>query len=70
MNGERLAGIYLQITGKINQAWGGMIGDPLRVAAARRDEIMGKVQQACAIEQVESARQLRDFQHLHRNWHF
>lgn len=70
MNGQRFAGICLQLAGRLNQAWGELSGDPLRVAAGRRAQIIGKAQQVGAIEQEAAARQLRDFQEHHRNWHF
>lgn len=70
MNGERFAGIRLQFAGRMNQAWGELTGDWLRAAAGRRDQIVGKAQQASAIAQEAAARQLRDFRHDNRNWYF
>lgn len=70
MNVKRFAGIGRQMAGWLNQAWGELSGDPLRVAAGRRAQIAGKAQQVSAIEQEAAARQLRDFQEHHRNWHF
>ena len=70
MNGERFAGFCLQLAGRVNQAWGELTGDWLRETAGRRDQIIGKAKQAGAIAQEAAARQLRDFQHHHRNWHF
>jgi uncharacterized protein YjbJ (UPF0337 family) len=70
MNGERFAGICLQLAGRMNQSWGELTGDQLRVTAARRDQITGKAQQASGIVQEAAARQMRDFQHQNRNWYF
>lgn len=69
MNGKRLAGVWLQLAGAIKQAWGDLTADPLRANAGRRQQINGKLQQVRGFEQEESARQLRDFQHHHRNWY-
>ena len=70
MNEERFAGIRRQLAGMLSQAWGELTGDPLRVAAAIRDQDIGKAQQASGIVQEAAARQLRDFQHQNRNWYF
>lgn len=70
MNGERFEGICLQLAGKMNEAWGDLTGDWLRATAGRRDQIVGKARQASGIEQEQAARQLKDFQHTNRNWHF
>lgn len=70
MNGERFAGICLQFAGRMNQALGDLTGDWLRATAGRRDQIIGKAQQASGMAQEAAARQLRDFQHRNRNWYF
>ncbi len=70
MNGERFAGVCRQIAGRMNETWGELTGDPLRVAAGRRAQIVGKAQQRRGIANEESARQLRDFLHRNRNWRF
>lgn len=70
MNGERFTGICRQLAGSLNQVWGELSGDTLRVAAARRDQTIGKAQQANGIAQEAAVRQLRDFQHRNRNWYF
>ena len=69
MNGERFAGICRQFAGTMNETWGELTGDPLRVAAGRRAQIFGKVQQRSGIAREESRRQLRDFLHRNRNWY-
>lgn len=70
MSKERLAGIRLQLAGKMNEIWGELTGDSLRSADGRRDQVIGKAQQAGAIEQEQAARQLAEFHHEHRNWFF
>lgn len=70
MNGERFRGIWRQLAGMMNQAWGELTDDPQRVAAARRDQTIGKAQQENGVAQEAAARQLRDFQHHNRNWYF
>mgnify|MGYP001592738309 CR=1 FL=1 len=70
MNGERFAGICLQLTGRVNETWGELTGDPLRTAAGRRAQMFGKAQQRSGIAKEESARQLSDFLTRNRDWYF
>jgi uncharacterized protein YjbJ (UPF0337 family) len=70
MNRERVTGICLQWAGKLNQAWGELSGDARRVSVGRREQLIGEIWQASAVEEEAAARQLRDFQHHNRNWHF
>lgn len=69
MNKERFAGMCLQLAGTVKQAWGELTGDPRRVSAGKREQVIGKARQASGSELEESARQLKDFRHQHRNWH-
>lgn len=70
MQKERLAGIWLQLTGRLNEAWGEWTGDSRRSADGRRDQVIGKARQAGVIEEEQAARQLAEFRHHHRNWFF
>lgn len=70
MNWDQLTGICLQLAGRMNQAWGEASGDPSRDAAGRRAQIVGKARQVSGIEHEQAARQLKDFRHHNRNWHF
>lgn len=68
MQKEQLAGIRLQLAGKMNEIWGDWTGDSLRSADGRRDQVIGKAQQAGAMAQEQAAQQLAEFRHHHRNW--
>ncbi len=70
MNTEQFAGICRQFAGRLNEVWGELTGDSLRAATGRRDQIVGKARQLSAIVNEQSARQLREFLHYHRNWYF
>ena len=70
MNGEQFAGVCRQFVGRMNETWGDLSGDPLRTAAGRRAQIFGKAQERSGIAKEDSARQLREFLHRNRNWHF
>ena len=70
MSKERFAGIFLELSGWIVEAWGEMIGDSRMAATGRRDRAVGSAQQDSALEREQAARQLKDFRHHHRNWLF
>lgn len=70
MNMEQAAGIYAQVAGRLNQAWGDLAGNPMRAADGRRQQIAGKLQQRKGDAKQEYARQLRDFLQRNRNWRF
>lgn len=70
MSKKRFTGICLQLAGKMNEAWGEWTDDSQRSADGRRDQVIGKAQQAAAVEQEAAARQLAEFRHDHRNWFF
>lgn len=70
MNRQCFEGICRQFAGQMKEIWGELSGDSLRVGAGRRDQVAGQAQQASGMEREAAARQLRDFQHLHRNWRF
>lgn len=70
MSKERFAGISLELSGWISEAWGRLIGDAGLAARGRRDQAAGRVQQDSAVEREQAARQLREFRHHNRNWFF
>lgn len=70
MSKERYAGIWLELSGRIGEAWGEWVGDPDMADTGRRDQAVGRVAQDSAREREQAARQLKDFRHHHRNWIF
>lgn len=70
MSKERYAGIWLELSGRIAEAWGEWVGDADMADTGRRDQAEGRVAQDSAFEREQAARQLRDFQHHNRNWLF
>ena len=58
-----LAGKWKQFQGKLLKQWGKLTGEDLDVAAGRRDQIMGKVQERCGVAKDDKAgRQLKEFE--------
>lgn len=70
MSKERFAGIWLELSGSIGEAWGGLTGDSRLAANGRRDQAIGRARQDSALEREQAARQLEDFRHHNRNWFF
>lgn len=60
MNWDRLGGQYKQLAGRLKQQWGKRTGDTLREIEGRRDELIGKIQEAYGIAHDEAGRQARD----------
>ena len=70
MSKEGLAGISLQLSGWLREAWGELIGNEPMAAAGRRERNAGRVRQEGALERDQAERQLKDFRQHHRNWFF
>lgn len=70
MSKERFAGIFLELSGWLSEAWGELTGASLLAAAGRRDKILGKARQESASARDQAARQLKDFRNRNRNWYF
>lgn len=62
MNNDILAGNWKQMHGKILEQWGKLTHDDLDVAAGRRDQIIGKVQERYGIAKDEAERQVKEFE--------
>jgi uncharacterized protein YjbJ (UPF0337 family) len=58
----------MQFSGKAKERWGKLTGNPLAIAAGKRDQAIGRVHQLCALTKRESDRQLEDFLKRNRNW--
>lgn len=62
MNNEILAGNWKQFHGKMLEQWGKLTKDDLDVAAGKRDQIIGKVQERYGIAKDEAERQVKEFE--------
>jgi uncharacterized protein YjbJ (UPF0337 family) len=62
MNNDILAGNWKQFKGNILEQWGKLTGDDLDVAAGRRDQIVGKLQERYGIAKDEAERQIKEFE--------
>ena len=62
MNNDILAGNWKQFHGKMLEQWGKLTKDDLDVAAGRRDQIVGKVQERYGVAKEEAERQVKAFE--------
>ncbi len=65
MNWDRLQGHWRQVSGKIKQQWGRYSDDALREIEGRRDELVGRIQEAYGISREDARRQARLRQRTH-----
>ena len=62
MNWDRISGNWLQWKGRVQERWGKLTEDQLDVVAGRRDQLLGRIQEAYGLSQDESERQLRNWE--------
>lgn len=62
MNWNIVEGNWQQMKGKIKEQWGELTDDHLDVIAGKRDQLLGRIQEAYGIGQDEAERQVREFE--------
>ena len=62
MNNEILSGNWKQFRGNLLEQWGKLTDDDLDVAAGRRDQIVGKLQERYGLAKDEVERQVKEFE--------
>lgn len=62
MNWNIIEGNWQQMKGKIKEQWGELTDDHLDVIAGKRDQLIGRIQEAYGIGQDEAERQVREFE--------
>lgn len=66
MNNDILAGNWKQFQGKILEQWGKLTEDDLDVAAGRRDQLIGRLQERYGVAKDEAERQVNEFEERYR----
>jgi uncharacterized protein YjbJ (UPF0337 family) len=61
MNWDRIEGNWRQIKGKAKEQWGKLTDDHIDTIAGKRDQLVGRVQEAYGISQDEADRQVTDW---------
>jgi uncharacterized protein YjbJ (UPF0337 family) len=62
MNNDILAGNWKQFRGNMIEQWGKLTDDDLDVAAGRRDQVVGKLQERYGLAKDEAERQMEVFE--------
>jgi uncharacterized protein YjbJ (UPF0337 family) len=62
MNWDRIEGNWKQFKGNAKQQWGKITDDELVVIAGKRDNLVGRIQEAYGISKDEAEKQLADWQ--------
>ncbi|MCX6596242.1 MAG: CsbD family protein [Acidobacteria bacterium] len=66
MNNDIMAGNWKQFRGSIVEQWGKLTEDDLDVAAGRRDQLAGKLQERYGLVKEEAERQIKAFEERHK----
>ena len=61
MNWDQIAGNWKQFTGKLKEKWGKLTDNDLTVAAGKRDQLVGLLQQRYGYEKDLAERELDEF---------
>jgi uncharacterized protein YjbJ (UPF0337 family) len=62
MNWNQIEGNWKQFKGNVKVRWGKLTDDQLDVIAGKRDNLVGKIQEAYGISRDETQKQLSDWQ--------
>ena len=61
MNWDRIEGNWKKFKGNVKEQWGKLTDDDLDVAAGKRDQLSGKIQERYGIAKDEADRQITDW---------
>ena len=61
MNWDQIEGNWKQAKGKVQQKWGKLTDDDLDVAAGKKDELAGKIQERYGCTKEEAKKQLDEY---------
>ncbi len=62
MNWDQIAGNWMQMKGKVKAMWGDLTDDDLDSIGGRRDQLLGKLQEAYGMGREEAEEQIEDFE--------
>ena len=67
MNWDRIAGNWKQAKGKMKEQWGKLTDDDLDNIAGKRDQLVGKIQNAYGIGKEEAEKQINEWEARQRD---
>jgi len=62
MNWDRVEGNWKTLKGQVKQQWGKLTDDDLDVIAGRREELLGRIQNAYGMSRDDADRQIREWE--------
>jgi uncharacterized protein YjbJ (UPF0337 family) len=61
MNWDQVAGNWKQFRGQVKEKWGKLTDDDLNIIAGKRDQLVGKIQEAYGITKEEAEKEIKQF---------
>ncbi|TNJ39879.1 CsbD family protein [Chlorobaculum thiosulfatiphilum] len=61
MNWDRIEGNWKQFKGKVREQWGDLTDDDLEVAAGKRENLSGKIQERYGITKEDAEKKLDEW---------
>ena len=61
MNWDRIEGNWKKFKGQVKEQWGKLTDDDLDLAAGKRDQLAGRIQERYGIARDEADRQITDW---------
>lgn len=65
MNSDTIQGNWKQFTGKVRERWGRLTDDHLEMIAGKKDQLVGRIQEAYGVSRDEARRQVDEFTRQH-----
>jgi uncharacterized protein YjbJ (UPF0337 family) len=65
MNSDTIQGNWKQFTGKVRERWGRLTDDHMEMIAGRKDQLVGRIQEAYGVSRDEARRQVDEFIRQH-----
>lgn len=62
MNWDRVAGNWKQFKGRVKEQWGKLTNDQLDEIAGKRDQLVGRIQNAYGVGRDDAERQVSDWE--------
>jgi uncharacterized protein YjbJ (UPF0337 family) len=62
MNWDRVEGNWKTLKGQVKQQWGKLTDDDLDVINGKRDELLGRIQNAYGMSRDDADRQIREWE--------
>jgi uncharacterized protein YjbJ (UPF0337 family) len=62
MNWDRVEGNWKTFKGQVKQQWGKLTDDDLDVISGRREELLGRIQNAYGMSRDDADRQIREWE--------